>query len=309
MLAMLASMKTFFILLLLSAKSMAAINPTTDWSLQEVLVAVIDTGADRTHPDLQNSWWVNKGEIPNNGIDDDRNGFVDDVSGWDFTKDSPIVVDHHGHGTHVTGIIHKLAPNARFLQLKYYDEKSSGENNLSDSIKAIHYAIKMGARIINYSGGGPGFNPEERRALDLARQKNILVICAAGNQGQNTDMFPFYPAAYRLSNLLAVASWNGKNNLVRSSNYGRLTVDIAAPGEEISSTLPSRTYGSMTGTSQATAFVTAAAALMMGRSKTKLTPEQIKEKIVKSGDYDEAFVSLLKNPVRLNVRRAFNSID
>jgi thermitase len=154
-----------------------------------------------------------------------------------------------------------------------------------NTIRALNYAVDHGAKIINYSGGGPEFSEDEYLAIKKAEAKGILVVSAAGNEHQNTDLTEnyYYPAAYRLSNIISVASTDINNNLLPSSNWGKTHVDVAAPGENIYSTLPNGRYGYMTGTSQATAFVTGIAALLLSKDPT-LTPVQIKELIMSSVD-------------------------
>ncbi len=260
----------------------------------EVVVAVVDTGIDYTHPDLQSSVWVNPGESGPwepppllagktncrdkscNGIDDDGNGFIDDVVGWDFVNDVPFPYDTHGHGTHISGIISGnisansgtsgVCPKVGIMALKYYDSGSAGYNNLSNTVRAIQYAVQNGAQIINYSGGGADPAAPERQAVEEARKKGILFVAAAGNDGHSNDHSPYYPASYATENIIGVASVNRTNQLLPSSNFGR-TVSLAAPGLSILSTLPDGRFGTMSGTSQATAFVTGAAALLASQMK------------------------------------------
>ncbi len=257
---------------------------------KEVIVAVIDTGVDYTHPALRDSLWINKGESgpwtpPKeladkgyawncrdkscNGIDDDRNGYVDDVVGWDFVHDLPFPYDTHGHGTHIAGIVGGSAgmgtsgacPSVSLMALKYYDNGGAGFNNLSNTVRAIEYPIGNGAQIINYSGGGADPAATERAAVAEAQRKGVLFVAAAGNDGRNNDRRPYYPASYPIDNLIGVASVNKFERLLPSSNFGK-SVHVAAPGLMILSTLPGGKYGTMSGTSQATAFVTGAAALV-----------------------------------------------
>lgn len=263
-----------------------------------VVVAVIDTGIDYTHPDLMNNIWVNRRETgpweapPElaargyaykchdkscNGIDDDKNGYVDDVIGWDFVNDIPLPYDTHGHGTHIAGIIageagngigtSGVCPSVSVMALKYYDNSGSGYNNLSNTVRAIEYAIANGAHIINYSGGGSEPAPTERAAVSEARQAGVLFVAAAGNEGRNNDRVPYFPASYPLDNIVSIASVNKLGRLLPSSNYGK-TVHLAAPGLMILSTLPEGKYGTMSGTSQATAFATGVAALLASQMQT-----------------------------------------
>jgi subtilisin family serine protease len=206
--------------------------------------------------------------------DSDGDGFVDDVIGWDFVNEVPLPMDNHGHATHISGIISAkpnattglsgVCPGVRIMPLKYYDNASLGYNNLQNTVRAIYYAVKMGAQIINYSGGGAEPSTSEKAAIEYARQRGVLFVAAAGNDGHNNDIFPYYPASYGLDNIISVASVDKQNQLLPSSNYGK-NVQVAAPGLGILSTLPHKKTGTMSGTSQATAFVTGAAALLMSQ--------------------------------------------
>ncbi len=270
----------------------------------EVVVAVVDTGIDYTHKELVESVWVNPGESGYwepppalkdkiacrdrgcNGMDDDSNGFVDDVVGWDFVHDIPLPYDTHGHGTHIAGIISGasangvgisgVCPRVAIMPLKYYDNSGAGYNNLNNTVRAIRYATQMGANIINYSGGGADPAPAERMAIEDAQRHGILFIAAAGNDGHNNDQTPYFPQNYPLDNIVGVASVNKSNALLPSSNFGK-TVDIAAPGLGILSTLPENRLGTMSGTSQATAFVTGAAALLASQLKADGIPFDYKK--------------------------------
>jgi subtilisin family serine protease len=255
---------------------------------EDVVVAVIDTGIDLSHPSLKDNIWTNSREIPGNGVDDDGNGFVDDVHGWNFAENNADVSDEHGHGTHVAGIIAArfdgyvggVAPNVRIMPLKYYSVKATGEQNLIATIKAIRYAVQMGAHIINYSAGGAEFSQPEFEAIKLAEEKGVLFIAAAGNEGVDAQMDKFYPAAYPLKNIIAVASLSVEGALLKSSNFGLNVVAVAAPGGKIQSTLPKGRFGYLSGTSQAAPFVTGTAALMLSVANS-LTPPQVKEIVVR----------------------------
>ena len=262
---------------------------------QPVTVAAIDTGCDIHHPDLTEWIWNNAGESgwddngrdkSSNGIDDDDNGFVDDVHGWDFVSNSPALMDEHGHGTHVAGIIGAKAGSdtpMSLMILKYYDTVGDGELNMEASVRAIRYAVRMGARIINYSGGGLQRNQREEEALREAEAQGVLVVAAAGNEGANSDFVPFYPASYDLPNIVSVTATDDEGRLLRTSNFGRVSVDVAAPGKNILSALPNARHGFMTGTSQATAQITAAAAVLMSRAATWPRPESLIEQMQQSG--------------------------
>lgn len=243
-----------------------------------VVVAVIDTGIDYTHPALAPYLWWNPGETGSdvmgrdrsaNFVDDDLDGLKDDVIGYDFVTGRGKAYDMHSHGTHIAGIItggFRGFDGAclRIMSLRYYDNSGSGYNNLNNTVKAIEYAVAHGVDIINYSGGGPDAATPEMNAVKAASDSGILFIAAAGNDGHDNKFAPYYPASYRFENVISVASVDRSNRVLPSSNYGS-TVTLAAPGLGVMSTLPGGGYGTMSGTSQATANVTAAAASLMVR--------------------------------------------
>ncbi|RYZ70161.1 MAG: hypothetical protein EOP09_06525, partial [Proteobacteria bacterium] len=171
-----------------------------------ITVAIVDTGVDENHPSLSGNLWVNEGEIPNNGIDDDGNGYIDDVHGWNFAENNNNIGDRHGHGTHIAGIIRDSAPNAKLMILKYYSPKATGPANLANTVRALEYAVKMKARIINYSGGGTDKYGQEEMVIQDIQRKNILLVAAAGNERNNSDITPFYPADYGYSNIASVTA-------------------------------------------------------------------------------------------------------
>ncbi len=210
-----------------------------------VVVAVVDSGVDLAHPDLVANLWTNPGEIPGNGLDDDGNGKVDDVHGWDFVDGDNQPQDATGHGTHVAGIIAAesdngqgiagVASNVRIMALRFIDGYDLGAT--SDAIAAIEYALANGARVINCSWGGPYYS----RALhDTMARADALFVCAAGNGSANIDVQPFYPAGFGGENLLAVAATTAQDTLAWFSNRGAQTVDLAAPGFNIFSARPGR---------------------------------------------------------------------
>ena len=259
---------------------------------KNIIVAVIDTGMDYNHPDLMANLWKNPKEIPDNGTDDDENGFIDDEIGWDFVANDNLPYDEHGHGTHIAGIIGAVGGNGigtrgicsqiSLMILKYYDPRASGQQNLLNTVKAFQYAVNNGAHIINYSGGGAQASPEEKEAIAAAQKKNILVVAAAGNESEDAGRHAYYPASYHLGNIISVAAMTHAKTLVSSSNYGE-TIDVAAPGHNIYSTFPNGKYGFMTGTSQATAFVTGIAAMALSQNRT-LSPKELKSLLMQSID-------------------------
>ncbi|HUP57486.1 MAG TPA: S8 family peptidase, partial [Bdellovibrionota bacterium] len=269
----------------------------------KVIVAVIDTGIDSGHPALKKNVW----KSPANQESEEY--------GWNFVTNKSNPVDEHGHGTHVAGIIGAVADpkagvsgvahNVSIMSVKYYSDSNPGSVNLKNTIKAINYAIDNGAKIINYSGGGPEFSEDEFLAIKRAESKGILFVAAAGNEHQNTDVNEnyYYPSAYRLSNILSVAATDIRNNLLATSNWGKKRVDVAAPGENIYSTLPGNRFGYMSGTSQATAFVTGMAALLLSQDSS-LTPVQLKEIIMSTVDRFPQLETKLVTGGRVNAYQA-----
>lgn len=266
---------------------------------EPLIIAIIDTGIDTAHPSLKDYLWTNPGESgmdsrgfdkATNGIDDDGNGFIDDIHGWNFADLTEDLDDEHGHGTHIAGIIQQeilryenserqSKRKIRFMILKYYSSKSNGSKNLENSNAALGYAIKMGAHIANYSGGGRTPHPVEESLILEALEKNILIVAAAGNEAINTDKTPFYPASYGLPHIFSVGGLSEKQSLAFFSNYGANSVDILAQGEHVLSSLPQKKFGPMTGTSQATAFVTAALAIFIASQEEALSPLEIRQQL------------------------------
>jgi len=241
-----------------------------------IIVAIIDTGMDPNHPQLSPFVWRP----------------LDDLSffGWDFSRHTGQPYDDNGHGTHIAGIIQQqisdLASAAQrivLLPIKYYAKSNSGRENLNNTVQAIYYAIQHGARIINYSAGGSEYSAEEFAAIKSAESQGVLFVSAVGNDGKDLDQREnnFYPSKYSASNILTVAAIDETNHLMRSSNYGKHHADIAAPGHDIFSSLPGGRYGKMSGTSQATAFVTGVAARLLAENPS-LTYADLKRIVKKS---------------------------
>ena len=227
----------------------ADIDAVRAWELAEchgtAVVAVVDTGCDIGHPDLASGIWTNNGEIPGNGIDDDHNGYVDDVHGWDFVNNDNYPQDPAGHGTHVAGIIAARADNemgvagtceqVRILPVRFMNAFDLG--TVADAIRAIDYALSLGARIINCSWGGTSYSMALYNTIASA---DALFVCAAGNSGTNNDTSAFYPAAYALPNIISVAASDQMDHLASFSNFGLRSVHVAAPGIRIYSLAPGR---------------------------------------------------------------------
>lgn len=301
------------LLLLILASTLMAFASPAHADPEEVIVAVIDTGADLLHTDIKNNLWVNSGEIPDNGIDDDANGLADDFHGWNFSHHNSDLKDQNGHGTHIAGIIAgldgKREQHIKLMILKYYDASAPGMSNLLSSVEAIRYAIKMGAKIINYSGGGPFAVAEERQAVAEAEKAGVLFIAAAGNERSNSDIFHYYPADYPYSNILSVTAHDKDGKILPSSNFGASTVDTAALGKDVLSSLPGGRRGQMTGTSQATANASSLAArLLLARPDLK-TPKEIIDLISLTGTYSDDLVGKTRFNSMLNFERAMQMHD
>lgn len=245
---------------------------------REVIVAVIDTGVDYTHEDLKDVIWTNEEEVAGDGIDNDGNGYIDDVYGWDFYNNTAYVYNsknpsEYEHGTHCAGTIAAeindtgiagiaSTGNVKIMSIKALGGKD-GSGETSSIVKAIAYAEKMGADICNLSFGTSSYDEDLAQAIE---DSDMLFVCAAGNGdnsgvGINTDETPLYPASFDYDNIISVANLVFDGNLETSSNYGEESVDIAAPGTYILSTAPANNYEYLSGTSMSAPMVTAVAAL------------------------------------------------
>lgn len=241
-----------------------------------VLVAVLDTGIDYLHPDLAANVWSNPGEIPGNGIDDDGNGIPDDVHGarWTNGDGSPSggdPMDDNGHGTHVAGIVGAVGGNAlgvagvnwnvRLMALKFCSANGSGWT--ADAVAALDYAIARGARVSNNSWSGGEFSRAMLNMVESARAAGQLFCAAAGNDGIDNDSFARYPAGYDVGNVVSVASMERDGSRSWFSCFGRSSVDLAAPGGFVLSTVPDGRFEAFSGTSMAAPHVAGAAALLL----------------------------------------------
>ena len=252
----------------------ADIDAAAAWDVRTdasgVTVAIIDTGMDLDHPDLAANLWTNPGEVAGNGKDDDHNGYVDDVHGWDFVNNDAVPEDDNGHGTHVAGTIGARGNNGvgvsgvawsvRLMPLKAFN--AAGSATTSAVIAALEYAVANGARLSNNSYTGPDFVRSEYDAFAAAGAAGHLAIAAAGNAGQNDDESPAYPASFPLDGLISVAATDDDDELATFSNIGVYSVQVAAPGTSIRSTVRGGGYGLMTGTSMASPHVAGVAALL-----------------------------------------------
>jgi subtilisin family serine protease len=256
---------------------------------KDIIVAVVDTGVDYKHEDLRANMWKNTAELNGKrGIDDDGNGFVDDIYGYNFSKDSNDPMDDNHHGTHVSGIIgaeHNsvgiagVIKNTRIMAVKFMDKK--GRGNLEKALRATKYAVENGARVVNNSWGSLGHSEILEEYMAEAGKKGVVFVAAAGNNYKNLDKSPLYPAAFRIENQITVAALNPENRMTGFSCYGPETVHIAAPGRNIISTTPKNSYKVLSGTSMSAPYVTAAVALYMAKNP-EATALEIKTKIIDS---------------------------
>lgn len=275
------------------AKVVEAWAAASTSSTNKPIVAVVDTGVDVAHSVFVNSGalWSNTREIPNNGADDDFNGYVDDYYGFNFYSNVSSPMDDQGHGTHVAGIIvgagidifaSQLSPSlVQVMSLKFMN--SQGQGSTSNAIKAIYYAVDNGAKVINCSWGGPSYSKALHDAFSYAYSHGVILATAAGNYGKDNDVEPLYPSNLDVPSNISVAAVNDYDSLASFSNFGVHTVSLASPGVLIYSTLPGNKYGLMSGTSMATPFVAGVAALAM-RESPQLTGYQVKNLILSTVD-------------------------
>lgn len=295
---------------------------------QDVIVGVIDSGIDYTHVDLKNNMWKNPGETPGNGVDDDHNGLIDDVVGYDFANnDSDPIADDHPqgghpgyHGTHVAGTIGAEgnnnigvvghSPRVKLMALKFLGGDGSG--SVSSAIRAIDYAISKGARILSNSWGGPQASQALSDAIERARTAGILFVVAAGNGGQdgvgdNNDSTANYPSNYTHDNILAVAATKQNDQLTSFSNFGANSVDVGAPGEQIYSTKNGNQYQFMSGTSMATPLVSGVAALMLA-VEPKTTYQGLRNAIMNTVDKVTSLQGKVASGGRINAYKAVMAV-
>jgi subtilisin family serine protease len=290
-----------------------------------VKVAIIDTGVDYTHPDLAANIWTNTKEIPNNGIDDDGNGYIDDVHGYDFYNYDGDPMDDYFHGTHCAGTIGAVGNNAKgvtgvawkvtMMPIKFLNQDGAGI--ISDAVDAVYYATKMGVKLTSNSWTGGGFVQALQDAINDANTHNVLFVVAAGNDGLDIDKTPAYPANYPCANLIAVAASDEFGHIASFSNYGIANVDIAAPGSNIYSTFPviptaamtaygfDGSYGYLSGTSMATPHVSGVLALVFTKYPTT-TAAQAKARLKARSVHWSSLVSKVNFASNLNAYDAVN---
>lgn len=233
------------------------------------VIAVIDSGTQWSHPDLDSNIWFNPGEIAGNGIDDDGNGYIDDVRGWDFYDNDNNPDDADGHGTHTAGTIGAEGNNnqgttgvlwdCQIMPLRFIGPYGG---STSDAIAALDYAVSEGCTVSNNSWGGGGFSTALYNAIANAGAANHVFVAAAGNDGVNTDNSPHYPSSYNLANIISVAATDNRDAIASFSNYGVNSVDLGAPGVDIASTYSGSSYVWSSGTSMAAPHVAGVVALL-----------------------------------------------
>ena len=289
----------------------------------QVVVGIVDTGIDYNHPDLRDNMWKNPGEIAGNNRDDDGNGFIDDVYGFNFVNNTGNPMDDDEHGTHVAGTIAASLNNsqgvagiasgaAKLMAIKFLDANGSG--TYANAIRALNYATMMSSRgvnlkVLNNSWGGYGTVPALEDAVNATNAAGMLFVASAGNESNDNDgEFKAIPASYAASNIISVAATNNLDELASFSNYGATTVDLAAPGVGILSTTPGNRYQSFNGTSMAAPHVAGALALAWACHPDK-TSTEIQDALFGSVDALDSLDGAVATGGRLNVNNLLTALE
>ncbi len=287
----------------------------------EVVVGVIDSGVDYSHPDLAGNAWVNTAEIAGDGIDNDGNGYIDDIHGINAITDAGDPMDDQGHGTHVSGTIGASGNNSEgvvgvnqevsIVGCKFLD--ASGSGTTSDAIECIDYMVNLknsgvNVRVLNNSWGGGGYSQALADAITASENADMLFVAAAGNDEVDNDVNPHYPSSYEHDSVLSIASTDSADNMSDFSQWGATSVDMGAPGTAILSTVPGNSYASYSGTSMATPHVAGVAALVLS-VKPDLTTLELKQLLMNSGDANAALEGKTVAGTRLNANQALLDAD
>lgn len=285
-----------------------------------VVVGVVDTGIDYNHPDLAANMWANPGEIPGNGLDDDGNGVIDDRHGFDATTGGGDPLDDNDHGSHCAGTIGAVGDNGQgvtgvawrtsLMAMKFLS--ASGSGSTADAIAAISYAVGrknagVNLRVLNNSWGGGQFSQALSDAIAAANAADILFVVAAGGSATDTDLNPTYPGAYDLPNILVVTATDNRDVRATFANYGATSVDMAAPGTNIHSTITNGGYSTFSGTSMAVPYVVGTAALLLSVDPG-LTTAELKSLLMTTGDTVPSLVGATVSGKRLNAASALAAV-
>lgn len=298
----------------------SAYTNATSEAKETILVAVVDTGMDYTHEDLKNIVWTNEDEIAGNGVDDDNNGYIDDIHGINTIirdsagKPTSEIMDTHSHGTHVSGTIGAeqnnnigiagIASKVKIMGVRTVP--NDGDETDVNVVEAYLYAAKNGAKLINCSFGkavNEGGQIVSEAIEYIGKNHDVLVIIAAGNDSSNIDTRPTWPASYTNENMLVIASTSSSGGLSYFSNYGAVSVDVAAPGSNIYSSTPGNSYQSMSGTSMATPTTVGVAAEVWSHYP-HLTNLQLKKVLMDSVTKMSGFAGRMQSPGRIDLEKA-----
>ncbi|NOR49209.1 MAG: S8 family serine peptidase, partial [Methanosarcinaceae archaeon] len=301
----------------------ADIDAPEAWEIQtgssDVVIAVIDSGVDYLHPDLERNIWTNPGETPDDGLDNDNNGYTDDVHGYDFVSDDGAPLDGYGHGTHVAGTIGAVGNNdlgivgvnwnVAIMPIRFLGNTGSGTT--TDGISSIIYAIDNGADILSNSWGGGSYSSGMKDTISAANDAGILFVAAAGNADSNNDNNPHYPSSYYVPNVVAVAATDNNDGKPSFSNYGLKSVDLGAPGAIIYSTVPTEGgslsdpsgYKNLSGTSMATPHVAGVAGLIKAQFP-QYSSDEIKARLLESVDNIPSLNGITVTGGRLNAKNS-----
>jgi len=301
------------------AWGIAKVSADKAWAKQKgsknIVVAVIDTGVDYTHPDLAFNMW-RKPSGMQNGLNIAGDAITGDVVGWDFVHNDNLPFDDNQHGTHCAGVIGATGNDGKgisgvsqrvsIMAIKFLTGKGSGD--VASAVKAIDYAVSRGAKILSNSWGGKGddgTNGALKDAVQRASNAGVLFVAAAGNDGTDNDSSPVFPAAYNLENMVTVAATNENDGMAFFSNRGVKSVHVGAPGTNVYSTVPGNKYAKLSGTSMACPHVAGAAALVWSQFPNA-DYKEIKRRLMDSGDAISALNGKTISGKRINVESALN---